>query len=440
MVFVEEEKRAAVDKILQSQVFRNTESLRRLLRFLAEKAITGEADQLKEYSVGIDAFGKPPSYDPRQDSAVRIQVGRLRQKLSEYYLSEGKEDPIIVELPKGGFRLLFESRVPASRADLEVVSSQIPAPRTEPTALRGRLTIALAGALVLTLAWALWATSEWMGARRLTASVRAAWTSELETLWAPFLQSNRAIVLAVSSPLFVSIQGFGNYRNPDLNNWADVENDAKLTSVRKLLGEPEIFPHRLYTGTGDANALFLLGKLLGSRKDNLSFARSADLSWQQFSSNNVVLVGTPRSFRNLLQGMPAQLELELDSNGIRILHPLQGEPAVLEDQTVRGYLSPTAPDDGQVYALITRMPGPNGEGTVASFSSNLNPGTLAAIQHFTEPRLASSLINRLRDSSGGVPRYFQLALRVRFKGGVPTETSYVLHRALHTSTAATGAK
>jgi hypothetical protein len=439
MVFVEEEKRAAVDKILQSQVFRNTESLRRLLRFLAEKAINGEADQLKEYSVGIDAFGKPPSYDPRQDSAVRIQVGRLRQKLSEYYLNEGKEDPIIVELPKGGFRLQFESRVPTSHAELEVVSSQIPAP-PHPRGRPGKLTIALAATVVLTLTWALWATVEWVGERRLSATVRAAWSPELETLWAPFLQSDRAIVLAVSSPLFVSIQGFGNYRNTNLNNWADVESDAKLASVRKLLGEPEIFPHRLYTGTGDANALFLLGKLLGSRKDNLSFARSADLSWQQFSSNNVVLVGTPRSFRNLLQGMPAQLELDLDSSGIRILHPRKDEPAVLEDQTVRGYLSPTTPDDGQVYALITRMPGPNGQGTVASFSSNLNPGTLAAIQHFTEPRLASSLINRLRDSSGGIPRYFQLALRVRFKGGVPTETGYVLHRVLHASTAAMGAK
>src|SRR5579864_2365634 len=166
MVFVEEEKRAAVDKILQSQVFRNTESLRRLLRFLAEKAITGEADQLKVYSVGIDAFGKPPSYDPRQDSAVRIQVGRLRQKLSEYYLNEGKEDPVIVELPKGGFRLQFESRAPTLRADLEVVSSQIPAPEPRPAVRPGKLTMALAGALVLTLAWALWATAEWVGARR----------------------------------------------------------------------------------------------------------------------------------------------------------------------------------------------------------------------------------------------------------------------------------
>src|SRR5690348_5174333 len=142
------------------------------------------------------------------------------------------------------------------------------------------------------------------------------------------------MVLAVSSPLFISIQGFGNYRNLDLNNWADVTKDAKLALVRHALGEPGIFAHRFYTGTGDANALFLLGKLLGSRKENISFARTSDLSWQQFSSNNVVLLGTPRTFGSLLEEMPARLELELEANGIRILHPGTNESAVLGDQPV----------------------------------------------------------------------------------------------------------
>jgi hypothetical protein len=293
-------------------------------------------------------------------------------------------------------------------------------------------------ALLLVFVWAIGATFGWARERELSAGVRIAWSPELETLWTPFLQSGRAMVLAVSSPLFVGIQGFGNYRNPDLNNWADVDKDAKLASVRRAFGEPKIFPHRLYTGTGDANALFLLGKLLGSRKDNITFARTSELSWQQFSFNDVVLVGTPRSFGDLLQSMPAKLELELDATGIRVLHPGKNEPSALGDQTVRGYSSPTAPEDGEVYALITRMPGPNGQGTVASFSSNLSPGTLAAVQCFTEPKLASPLIDRLRDRSGAIPRYFQLALQVRFKGGVPTETSYVLHRVLHTNAAGTG--
>src|ERR1700681_3420078 len=110
MLAKDELTQAEIERILHSDTFRNSGVLRRLLQFLAEKSISGEADQLKEYTIGIDALGKPSSYDPRQDSGVRIQVGRLRQKLAEYYRLEGKDDPVVVDLPKGGFTVVFEPR------------------------------------------------------------------------------------------------------------------------------------------------------------------------------------------------------------------------------------------------------------------------------------------------------------------------------------------
>src|SRR5205823_640006 len=91
MLVKDELTHAEIKRILHSQTFRNAEVLRVLLRFLGEKSMSGEADQLKEYTIGIDALGKPSTYDPRQDSGVRIQVGRLRQKLAEYYRLEGKD-------------------------------------------------------------------------------------------------------------------------------------------------------------------------------------------------------------------------------------------------------------------------------------------------------------------------------------------------------------
>src|SRR5436309_13497356 len=110
MLVGEETPSAQVERILQSDTFRSSGVLRRLFRFLADKAFSGEADQLKEYSIGIDAFGKPPTYDPRQDAIVRLQIGRLRQKLGEYYRTEGKDDPVVMELPKGRFKLSWELR------------------------------------------------------------------------------------------------------------------------------------------------------------------------------------------------------------------------------------------------------------------------------------------------------------------------------------------
>src|SRR5579863_5079583 len=101
---------AQVQRIIQSKAFRTSELHRNLLQYLSDKSLSGAADGLKEYTVGLDVFAKPASYDPRQESVVRMHVARLRQKLGEYYRTEGVDDPVIVEVPKGGFRVTFETR------------------------------------------------------------------------------------------------------------------------------------------------------------------------------------------------------------------------------------------------------------------------------------------------------------------------------------------
>src|ERR1700682_5769316 len=122
-----EANQTQVQRIIQSKAFRTSEVHRNLLHYLAEKSLSGNADSLKEYTVGLDVFAKPSSYDPRQESTVRMHVGRLRQKLAEYYRSEGVEDPIVVDLPKGGFKVTFEPRPPDRVAEVVTVES---APRS----------------------------------------------------------------------------------------------------------------------------------------------------------------------------------------------------------------------------------------------------------------------------------------------------------------------
>src|SRR5262249_17908828 len=97
-----------VRRILSSKALRTSEVHRTLLNYLAEKSLSGEAEGLKEYTVGLDVFAKPESYDPRQESVVRMHMARLRQKLAEYYRTEGVGDPVFVDLPKGGFKVTFE--------------------------------------------------------------------------------------------------------------------------------------------------------------------------------------------------------------------------------------------------------------------------------------------------------------------------------------------
>src|SRR5581483_12325529 len=110
MVLDVDAARDQVERISQSKAFRNSDVLRQLLSYLANASLAGKADELKEYTVAVDALGKPSTYDPRQESAVRMQVARLRQKLGEYYRTDGIKDAIVLDLPKGGFTVVFESR------------------------------------------------------------------------------------------------------------------------------------------------------------------------------------------------------------------------------------------------------------------------------------------------------------------------------------------
>lgn len=102
--------RAAFDLLLANQTIKLSGLQRRLLGYLGNKSLDGQADQLKEYVIGLEAFGKSPQYNPQEDSSVRVQAARLRQRLDEYFEHEGSTEPIVVRLQKGCFRVTFERR------------------------------------------------------------------------------------------------------------------------------------------------------------------------------------------------------------------------------------------------------------------------------------------------------------------------------------------
>src|SRR6266852_5754842 len=133
MVVEAEVNQAQVRRILQSKAFRTTEVHRNLLNSLAEKTLSGEADGLKEYPVGLDVFSKPSSYDPRQESVVRMHMARLRQKLGEYYRTEGVEDPVIVDIPKGAFKVTFDAKPAAPELVVAEPRAPVAAPPPAPT-------------------------------------------------------------------------------------------------------------------------------------------------------------------------------------------------------------------------------------------------------------------------------------------------------------------
>src|ERR1700758_3402160 len=140
-----------IERLIHSHALRKAESLCKLLRYLAEHALHHPGVPLKEYQIATEVFGRPADFDPQSDSTIRVQAGRLRMKLAEYYSSEGVDDPIVVELPKGTYVLTFHQRAhpPAREFRPEVVPEVQPKARRPVIALSVLLAAALAVIVIL---------------------------------------------------------------------------------------------------------------------------------------------------------------------------------------------------------------------------------------------------------------------------------------------------
>src|SRR6478672_11238769 len=110
-----------LERILASPIFGKSPQAARLLSFLVRetlsRSVDGTSNNLKEYSIAVNVFGRATNFDPSSDNIVRVEVRRVRSKLDRYYLEEGLIDPVVITIPKGGYVPIFESR-DCSESDL----------------------------------------------------------------------------------------------------------------------------------------------------------------------------------------------------------------------------------------------------------------------------------------------------------------------------------
>ena len=95
-------------RILNSGPFHQSQRRQRFLEYLVNETLAGRGERLKAYSVALEVFGRPESFDPVTDPLVRIEAARLREKLREYYGTDGQDDVIHIDLPKGTYAPLIE--------------------------------------------------------------------------------------------------------------------------------------------------------------------------------------------------------------------------------------------------------------------------------------------------------------------------------------------
>ncbi len=101
-----------LERLLSSEPFANAERASRFLRYVVERTLAGEGDRLKEFVIGVDVFDRGDQYDPRIDSIVRVEAGRLRTKLDHYYSRVAGDDRVVIRIQRGSYVPEFDYRTP----------------------------------------------------------------------------------------------------------------------------------------------------------------------------------------------------------------------------------------------------------------------------------------------------------------------------------------
>ncbi|HUA62628.1 MAG TPA: hypothetical protein VML19_27980 [Verrucomicrobiae bacterium] len=396
--------RQQVEKILRSGEFSGSEVLRNLLAFLSKHSLENPGEVVKEYELAIGVLGRPEGFDPRLDSAVRVHTARLRAKLAEYYMSDGSEDAILIEVPKGSYHLAWRQRGIETVPHPEPVEARVAAGTLNSAARKWFAAGAGAAAIAILVGFGIW-----------TLARSAPIPRTVETFWKPFLQSAQPPIVVFSNHRFAGSSATGLH---PFREGVDAPSDINDT----------------YSGTGTVMAVGELSNLFSLSGRPARLKRAELLTWDEARDANVVFVGAPEANSRLKEMAPLEhfafkssnQEPQFGTGAVINLHPAAGEQSM--------YFGSARPFTFD-YAVIALLPNLRPERMVLILAGTNTYGCQAAAEFVMRPDLLQALAARLGVASGRPFPEFEALLKVDVSGGVPVRPQLLAVR-LHKTPAA----
>jgi hypothetical protein len=421
----EAEKREALRRVLASSAFHRSDQLKCLLRYICESEIDGRGGKLDEYTVAVEALGRPRDYSAFEDGTARNRVHNLRRRLENYYQAENPDDPLQILLPKGSYCPVFQRHSPAAPMPPPVLlpPREIPVLAPPVRTFSVRLTILLCAAAAL------------MGASLATALRRPATALDpvLSEAWGPILaeKANPLICISTAAQLTafqrpVNPPGPPTITSPDLLTW--------YQSLPGLPPSKEIYlgPSLTSPFWGDVAGALAVTQLLSRAGIIPEALPESAIKLPALNKRNLLLFGRPGFSRTIdlyLRDKPFRVRVPDESHGTTIwnVEPRTGEPAEFDAHSVTG-----RGESETAYGLITVMPswGDSSLRTVI-FSGTLSPGTQAASEFFASGQQLQALLRLFRkEGLTGFPPAYQVVVRSNVSGTSALDVQYVTHRVI----------
>ncbi len=355
---------AQIEKLLSSRALHGSESLCKLLRYLATNSIEHPSVSPKEYQIATEVFGRSPDFDPHLDSMVRVQAGRLRTKLAEYYASEGAEDAVHVEMPKGSYALAFHPHSPSAGRD-HASNSHASASTPEGQGLSSRIWLVVVIAFSVTLASAVAVATDRLLTRRTAEAKLTSNGTDVpmafRVFWKGYLNGPQEPWVIFSNAAFVG--------RPDIGmRYYNAARDGQI----------HILDH--YTGVGEVLAVHALDGVFERLHQRLRVKRGSLFSLDDAKNNDLIFIGSPSENLSLLE-IPNTQEFTFKqvASGPRAgnvaivnVHPGSGEP---KEYVTTPSNEPLTED----YSVIALVKGLNPARSILILAGTTTIGTQAAV-------------------------------------------------------------
>ena len=400
-----------IDKLIKSHSLRGSESLCKLLRYLAEHSLDHPGIALKEYQIATEVLGRPAGFDPQSDSTVRVQAGRLRVKLAEYYANEGPDDPIVVEIPKGSYALTFHLRPPkpgTQSATTLVFEPGVKKKEEQAPSIRGW---AIAVVVLSVLLAATFSTTAYLLSQRVRTQAVASppVPAPYQIFWNRFVTSPQQPWVIFSNASFVG--------HPNTNmHYFNAASDPRGV----------ILDH--YTGVGEVLAVHQLDRVFTLFNRQIRVKRGALFSLDDAKNNDLIFIGSPAENLTLLE-IPGTQQFVFR----KAPAPRDGDVEVVNLQPDPGesktYIaSPSNQPIAEDYAVIGLEPGIDPVRSTLILAGTTTMGTQAAAEYVSREDSLAELLSRLGVSKATDLMPFEALLRVKVSHGVPVKTDLLAIR------------
>jgi hypothetical protein len=395
-----------INRVVQSPVLQGSEALCGLLKYLAEHSIDRPDVPIKEYQIATEVFGRSANFDPRLDSAVRVQMSRLRAKLGEYYNTLGRDDRILIEIPKGSHTVVFTEREPAPVPAWR--PSAPPPPNLSGPEQRGRAYGKWVAVALLAVAL-VYGGLRFLGRNpaRPNSDKAAKTVSPTAEFWRGFLQSSDEPLVVFSNAEFVGRPETGL-------RYFDPAHDR----------EAAVFDH--YTGVGEVLSVHQLDEMFHQLGRKVRVKRGRLLNWDDTQGRDVVFLGSPSenlSLRELQLGREFRFQTMTTPPRAGDLGIVNAHPAADEQPVYFGSKGLPIVED---YALVELAASASAR-SILVLAGTTTFGTQAAVEFLCDEGQMRSLLPQV-SVGGGRLAPFSALLHVKVQRGVPVETTLVAVR------------